>query len=162
MTAVAAMMPPLLLLLSCCWVEGQPAIPPWPASTFYEDITAAPVYPHSGKILNNMKLSAAAGSGAARGLAWGSTTGNLQTDTGIMPLRLPSGGKKICAAITGRATTAQPDCDDTTHLMFPLPEGGAIESTTGYGACKGDCHLLVHDEEHELLCPGPPGVFKRP
>eukprot|EP01051_Picozoa_sp_SAG22_P010365 SAG22_NODE_930_length_6462_cov_4.402326_4_plen_299_part_00 len=143
----------LLLLLRPRASEGQPAVPAWPGSVFYADVSAAPAYAFSGEVLANMKRSAAAGAGAARGLAWGSTTGDLQTDTSIMPLRLPAGGKKTCAAIAGRAAAAgaRPDCDDTAGLLFPLPEGGAIEGTAGYGACKGDCHLLVHDEASGLL-----------
>ena len=54
--------------------------------------------------------------------------------------------------IYGPATKAQPDCDDVTGLMFPLPEKGGIEGSGDYtcGSAPGkggDCHLLVYDGE---------------
>lgn len=140
-----------LLAVTPTLVTGQGPIPPWPNSVFYREITAAPTDPSSAKILANMKASSAAGSGAAKGLAWGSHPGDLQTDMSLMPIHLPTGGNKKCVTIEGRATTAQPDCDDVTGLQFPLPAGGGIEGTAGYGSCSGDCHLLVYDEAAALI-----------
>jgi hypothetical protein len=146
--------PGLLLLgafLLSPTASGQGPIPPWPGSVFYKDITAAPTDPSSAAILASMKASSAAGAGAAKGLAWGSHTGNLQTDTSLMPIHLPAGGNKSCVTIAGHATKAQPDCDDVTGLRFPLPANGGIEGTPGYGSCAGDCHLLVYDEAASLI-----------
>ena len=118
---------------------------------FYTDISASPVHSKSAEILGHMKTSGAGGAGKASGLAWGSHTGNLQTDMSIMPLVLPAGGNKTCVTITGGATKAQPDCDNVDGLLFPLPAKGAIEGTKGYGGCSGDCHLLVYDQANKLL-----------
>ena len=131
--------------------HAQPAVPAWPGSVFYRDISAHPVHPNSSEILAHMKTSAAGGAGKASGLAWGSHTGNFQTDTSIMPLVLPKGSNKTCVAIAGAATKAQPDCDAVSGLRFPLPAQGAIEGAKGYGDCSGDCHLLVYDQENALL-----------
>jgi hypothetical protein len=87
----------------------------------------------------------------AKGLAWGSHPGDLQTDMSLMPIHLPTDGNKTCVSISGRATTAQPDCDDVKGLQVPLPAKGGIEGTPGYGSCSGDCHLLVYDEAASLI-----------
>ena len=148
----SAVAPLLLLLLGLpLGVKPQGPIPPWPGSYFYTDITMAPTDPQSAKILAHMKASPAAGAGAAKGLAWGSHTGNMQTDMSLMPIHLPAGGNKTCVTIAGRATSAQPDCDEVVGLKFPLPEQGGIEGTDGYGSCSGDCHLLVYDEAASLI-----------
>ncbi len=140
-----------ILAVTPTLVAPQGTIPPWPNSIFYREITTAPTDPSSAKILANMKASPAAGTGAAKGLAWGSHPGDLQTDMSLMPIHLPTGGNKTCVTIDGRATTAQPDCDDVSGLQFPLPAEGGIEGTAGYGSCSGDCHLLVYDEAAALI-----------
>ena len=80
----------------------------------------------------------------------------MQVDLGMQPLHLSTGGQKTCVPIYGPATKAQPDCDDVSGLMFPLPAVGGIEGSADYTCGPspgkgGDCHLLVYDEANSLL-----------
>jgi len=107
---------------------------------------------HSDGVISSMKASSAAGAGGSNGLAWGSHTGNLQIDNSIIPLRLDIGAERMCVTIKRNPDGYyEPDCENVTGLMFPLPVPGAIEGTNGYGSCDGDCHLTIYDVEQNLI-----------
>src|SRR6185312_6687765 len=85
------------------------------SSTFYQDISCAPVDSESSTIMQALQAS-----------GWGS---GLGIDVSFNVLNADSSGDS-------------PDCDTSP---VPLPAGGAIEGHSDYHCSDGeDCHLLVY------------------
>jgi len=105
---------------------GTSAVPgagPFPStSTFYQDISQAPVDSESSTIMAALDKS-----GWALGIDVSFTI--LTADPSLARTSFQNGGD-------------DPDCDTSP---VPLPSGGNIESSTDY-TCQdgGDCHLLVY------------------
>lgn len=98
------------------------------SSTFYQDISGAPLDPSSTQIVDHLAA-----------VGWGS--GVFQIDFSITILHASASVQP--RAFTPASGYYSPDCDMTT---VPIPPGGNAEGSTDY-ACdtsQNDCHVLVY------------------
>jgi len=117
------------------------AVPERPAARYfpqqapwYEDVSAAPLDPESGRVVSFLER-----------VGWG--TGTMRVDFSIEVLQATA--ETPLMAFTPTDDFFDPDCD---RQPVPVPSGGALEGESGY-AClgDGDCHLIVVDRTRMTL-----------
>jgi serine/threonine-protein kinase len=115
-----------------------PPAPYFPSGSIWmQDVTHAPVDPHSSTIIG--WLSDAGG--------WG--RGRMQVDFSLRVLQAKVDSPKT--PFKKGANPIEPDSDKVSEI--PLPAGGAIEGQSDYKCNieENDCHLIVSDRNHGKL-----------